>query len=145
MCYKDHTLVPVMDNQGELLHLDMSSANPAGLRQSPYIPGRTLLPYYADKTTKHLSSLHMMTSGTCNKRQLEDAAEESENKVCRPGGNTRITPRTTESTNGKITAEETGSGQHKQETQHGLAKGKGFAHGHGWLIARMWPLNTAFA
>lgn len=63
----------------------------------------SLLPHYADKTTKHLSSLRMLTSGTQNEQQLEDAAEESVNKVCRPGGNSRSTPRTTESTNGKIT------------------------------------------
>ena len=39
--YKDHTLVPVMDHQAELLYPEMSSANPAGLAQSPYIPGMT--------------------------------------------------------------------------------------------------------
>lgn len=30
-----------MDHQAELLYPEMSSANPAGLAQSPYIPGMT--------------------------------------------------------------------------------------------------------
>lgn len=160
-----------MDHQVKLLCLEMFSANPAGLVQSPFmthilpatlhrqVNTAALIQYLHTNTPWRWQRSTEITLSGCTESNPSSwskitAAHNSSsdqrmlqrvNTACRPCGSSRTAPHRTERTFHQITSEETASHQYKQMALSPVWERGGITHWHRWLTAGTWPLNTATA